>query len=103
MSAYETGDFIVGSGSSGSVEGPVAGGAAVVVTALAVAALGFPPFGMGEAVVFGVIVAPLAFAGQLAGSLVLPHARAFAPALRRVDSLLLAAPVWYVGIDVLVA
>jgi len=102
-SAYETGDYLIGSGSTGNVEGPVAGAMAVLVGALAVAALGFPPFGIGEAVAFGVAVAPLAFAGQLLASVVLPHARAFAPALRRVDSLLLAAPLWYLGIDVLVA
>jgi len=102
-SAYETGDFLIGSGSSGSVEGPVAGSVAVLVVALAVAALGFPPFGIGEAMAFGLLVAPLAVAGQLVASVILPHARAFAPALRRVDSLLLAAPLWYAGVDLLVA
>lgn len=102
-SAYETGDYLIGSGATNNVEGPVAGGVAVLVVALAVAALGFPPFGLGEAVAFGVIVGPLAFAGQMLASVVLPHARAFAPALRRVDSLLLVAPLWYVGIDLLVA
>ena len=54
---------------------------------------------MGEAALFGLAVAPLAFAGQMLASVVLPHARAFAPALRRVDSLLLAAPLWYLGVD----
>lgn len=102
-SAYETGDYLIGSGATNNVEGPVAGGVAVLVVALAVAALGFPPFGLGEAVAFGVIVGPLAFAGQMLASVVLPHARAFAPALRRVDSLLLVAPLWYLGIDLLVA
>jgi len=102
-SAYETGDFLIGSGSSGSVEGPLAGSLAVLVVALAVAALGFPPFGIGEAMAFGLLVAPLAIAGQLLASVILPHARAFAPALRRVDSVLLAAPLWYAGIDLLVA
>lgn len=102
VSSYETGDFLIGSGSANVVEGPLAGSAAVLVTALAVAAVGFPPFGVGEAVLFGVAVAPLAVLGQLVGSVMLPHARAFAPALRRVDSLLLAAPAWYVGVDALV-
>ncbi|MFP5320389.1 MAG: hypothetical protein ACLGIC_00930 [Acidimicrobiia bacterium] len=102
-SAYETGDFLIGSGSSTSFEGPVAGGLAVVVLAFAVAAFGFPPFGVGEALAFGALVAPGAFAGQLLASVVLPHARALAPALRRVDSLLVVAPLWYLGVDVLVA
>lgn len=99
VSAYETGDFLIGSGASNSVEGPVAGFAAVLVTALVVAASGVSFDGVATAMVFGVAVAPLAFAGQILGSAILPHSRAFAPALRRVDSLLLTAPVWYVGFD----
>lgn len=98
-SAYETGDYLIGSGSTNSVEGPLAGGIAVAVTALAVAALGFPPFGVTEAALFGLAVAPGAFAGQMLASVMLPHARAFAPALRRVDSLLLVAPLWYLAVD----
>jgi hypothetical protein len=97
-SAYETGDFLIGSGSANAVEGPVAGAAAVLVMSLVVAAAGVPPFGVGEAMVLGVAVAPLAFLGQLLASAMLPHSRAFAPALRRVDSLLLAAPIWYVAV-----
>ena len=97
-SAYETGDFLIGSGSANAVEGPVAGAAAVLVMSLVVAAAGVPPFGVGDAMVLGVVVAPLAFLGQLLASAMLPHSRAFAPALRRVDSLLLAAPVWYVAV-----
>ncbi len=99
VSAYETGDFLIGSGASNSVEGPVAGGAAVLVTALVVAASGVSFDSVSTAMIFGVAVAPLAFAGQILGSGILPHARAFAPALRRIDSLLLTAPVWYLGLD----
>lgn len=102
VSAYETGDFIVGSGSANSIEGPLAGGAAVLVMSLVVAAAGFPPFGVGEALGFGVLVAPLALAGQYLATAMLPHSRAFAPALRRVDSYLLAAPVWYLLASVLI-
>ncbi|HEU5082581.1 MAG TPA: hypothetical protein VFU14_04520 [Acidimicrobiales bacterium] len=102
-SAYESGDYLIGSGSANAFEGPLAGGVAVVVTTLVIAALGVPPFDVGEAFAFGLLVAPGAFAGQLLASVLLPHARAFAPALRRVDSLLLVAPLWYAGIDLLVA
>lgn len=102
VSAYETGDFLIGSGSVNAFEGPLAGGVAVVVVTLVIAALGFPPFGVGEAFAFGLLVAPGAFAGQILASVMLPHARALAPALRRVDSLLLTAPLWYVGIDAFV-
>lgn len=102
-SAYETGDYLIGSGSSNAIEGPLAGSAAVLVVTLVIAALGVPPFDLGDAVVFGLLVAPGAIAGQLVASVMLPHARAFAPALRRVDSLLLVAPIWYAGIDIFVA
>ncbi len=101
-SAYETGDYLIGSGSANAAEGPLAGAAAVLVMALAVAALGIPPFGVGQAMAFGLAVAPLAFAGQILASAMLPHSRAFAPALRRVDSLLLAAPLWYACVDLFV-
>lgn len=102
-SAYEAGDYLIGSGSANSVEGPLAGGAAVLVMSMAVAAGGFPPFSVGEALAFGLAVAPLALAGQYLATAMLPHSRAFAPALRRVDSLLLAAPIWYFAIDTFVA
>lgn len=101
-SAYESGDYLIGSGAANAYEGPLAGGLAVFVVTLVVAALGFPPFDVGEAMVFGLLVAPGAFAGQLLASALLPHARAFAPALRRVDSLLLVTPLWYAGIDLVV-
>lgn len=99
VSAYESGDFLIGSAASNAAEGPIAGFAAVLVTALAVAASGVSFDSVVTAMVFGLAVAPLAFAGQILGSAILPHSRAFAPALRRVDSLLLAAPFWYVGLD----
>lgn len=102
VSAYETGDFLIGSGSANAFEGPLAGSVAVLVVTLVIAALGFPPFGVGEAFAFGLLVAPGAFAGQILASVMMPHARALAPALRRVDSLLLTAPLWYLGIDVLI-
>ena len=103
VSAYESGDYLVGSGAANSVEGPLAGAAGVLVVSMAVAAGGFPPFDVGEALLFGLLVAPLALGGQYLATAMLPHSRAFAPALRRVDSLLLAAPVWYFGIDTFVS
>ena len=48
VSAYETGDFLIGSGSANAVDGPLAGTVAVFVMAMAVAAVGFPPFGVGQ-------------------------------------------------------
>lgn len=102
-SAYESGDYLIGSGAANNVEGPLAGAAGVLVVSMAVAAGGFPPFGVGEAMAFGLLVAPLALGGQYLATAMLPHSRAFAPALRRVDSLLLAAPLWYFGIGAFVS
>jgi len=45
----------------------------------------------------------LAPAGQLFASALLPTAGSPASALRRLDSLLLAAPVWCIGIGVIVS
>lgn len=101
-SAYESGDYLIGSGAANNVEGPVAGAAAVLVMSMAIAAGGFPPFDVGEAMLFGLAVAPLAFAGQYLATAMLPHSRAFAPALRRVDSLLLSAPIWYFAIGAVI-
>src|SRR5690606_33571920 len=97
-----TGDFLVGSGSTNVVEGPIAGAAAVVVTTFAISSFGLLPFETRGAIVFGSLVAVLAPAGQYLATAMLPHSRSFAPALRRIDSLLLAAPLWYFGLNYIV-
>lgn len=94
VSAYETGDYLVGSGARNAAEGPIAGITAVLVVQFAVAAVGLPPFEIGNAVAFAALAGVLAPLGQLLGSLVLPAAAASAPALRRLDSLLLLGPAW---------
>ena len=94
VSAYETGDFIVGSGANNSVEGPLAGFAAIVVVTFCIAVLAIPPFDTPGALTFGALAACLCPIGQLAASAILPSASARAPALRRLDSLLVLAPVW---------
>src|SRR5262245_23220946 len=93
-SAYETGDYIVGSGASNAFEGPIAGIAAVLVVQFGVAAIGFPPFELPDGLGFAALAAVLCPAGQIVGSLILPSVRAPASALRRLDSLLLLAPCW---------
>ena len=96
VSAYETGDYIVGSESRNVAVGPAAGMVAVVVVQFAIAAAGFPPFDVGNGLGFALLAAALAPAGQVAASLILPAAAAPAPAVRRLDSLVLLAPVWAV-------
>jgi hypothetical protein len=94
VSAYEIGDYIVGSGARNALEGPVAGAAAVLVVQFGVSAIGLPPFELPEGLGFAALAAVLCPLGQLTASLVLPSTRAPASALRRLDSLLLLAPVW---------
>ena len=98
VSAYETGDYLVGSGARNPFEGPLAGIAAVTVVTFVVSTFGIAAFDVGQAWLFGALVAVLAPLGQLFASAVLPAAAAPASCLRRLDSLLLAGPVWYLGV-----
>jgi hypothetical protein len=94
VSAYETGDYLVGSGSRTKYEGPIAGIVATMVVLFAVSAIGLPPFEIGNGLQFGLLAAVLCPVGQVLASLVLPAAAAPAPAVRRLDSLLVLGPVW---------
>jgi len=96
VSGYEVGDYVVGTGADNPAEGPIAGIAAVAVLTFAVAAFELPPFDGGSAWVFGLLVAALAPLGRfVAGGLAPPGSRRV-PALRRLDSWLIVAPVWAV-------
>jgi hypothetical protein len=96
VSAYEFGDFLVGSGASNRVEGPASGILAVVVATWALAVIDPPPFEGGTVWLFGIITAIVCPVGQVAASAILPRAGAPARALRRLDSYLVAAPLWLV-------
>jgi hypothetical protein len=101
VSAYETGDYLIGSGARNPYEGPVAGIAGVTVVTFIVSTFGISAFDVSQAWMFGALVAGLAPLGQLFASALLPAAGAPAPGLRRLDSLLLAGPVWWLGISAL--
>src|SRR3546814_21120974 len=92
VSAYETGDFLVGSGARNPYEGPAAGASAIVVITFVVSTLPISTLGFGEAWLFGGVVAGGAPLGQILASALLPVANAPATAPRRLDSLLLVAP-----------
>jgi hypothetical protein len=94
VSAYEAGDYLIGSGSPNPFEGPGAGAAGIVVITFILSTLPISALSFGQAWVLGGLVALLAPAGQLLASALLPSADAPAGGLRRLDSLLLAAPVW---------
>ena len=98
VSAYETGDYLIGSGSSHPFEGPGAGAAGIVVITFILSTLPISALSFGQAWAFGGLVALLAPAGQLVASALLPSAATPASALRRLDSLLLVAPLWAWGV-----
>jgi hypothetical protein len=98
VSVYEMGDYLVGSGSKNAVEGPLAGFTAIAVFTFALWVVTFPPFQENSLLAFGALAAGLCPVGQLLGSAILPRSDAKAPALRRLDSLLVLGPVWVVAI-----
>lgn len=100
VSVYEMGDFLVGSGSSNHVEGPLAGIAGIGVFTFAMAVVHMPPFEQQDILLFGALAAALCPLGQLFGSAILPRADAPASGLRRLDSLLVLGPAWYVGLQI---
>lgn len=92
-SAYEMGDYIVGSGSSNKFEGPLAGLTTATLLALPLTILLLEPYdAAGPALLaFTALACPL---GQIVASAILPGAGAPAPALRRIDTLIVLAPLW---------
>jgi len=101
--AFDLGDFLVGSGADSVIEGPIAGGAAILVVTAIAAVVKAPPFHGAGVWAFGVLAVVACPAGQIVGGLLLPDATVRAPALRRLDSLLVIGPLWawLVGLYVL--
>ena len=98
-SSYEVGDYVVGTGAPNRYEGPIAGLIVMLITTSVVGTTEMGVFSFRSAWLFGLIAMVLVPLGQLAASAMLPRAASPAPALRRIDSLLLAAPVWYFAIE----
>lgn len=94
VSAYEVGDYLVGSGSANAVEGPIAGLAALAVAGAGLALAQPSPFDGPRAILFAILTAACCPLGQVLGSAILPRGDAWAPGLRRLDSWLLAGPLW---------
>src|SRR5829696_758426 len=99
VSAYEAADFIVGSGASNFVEGPLAGAITALVISFPMALILVPPFDRGGLALLP-FIAPAGPFGQIMASALLPRPGAQASALRRIDSLLVLAPLWAVAIAV---
>lgn len=94
VAAYEVGDFLVGSGAGNAWEGPAAGIAAIAALGLCAAVLRVAPFDGADVWTFAALAAVACPLGQVAASVLLPAADAHAPALRRLDSLLVLGPAW---------
>jgi hypothetical protein len=93
VSLYEAGDYIVGSGASNFVEGPLAGATTAVVAGFPLTLILVEPFDVAGLPLLAFVAAccPL---GQMVASAMLPRPGAPASALRRVDTLLVLAPLW---------
>ena len=94
VSAYEAGDFLVGTGSSNAIEGPLSGLVALAVVGFVARVLAPAPFTTTSVVLFAALAAVCCPLGQILAAAILPRGSAWAPALRRLDSYLLAAPLW---------
>ena len=94
ISAYETGDYLMGSEAESIFEGPLSGIAAVIVVTFAESVFQIGPFETRAGWVFGALVAVLAPVGALLASVLAPTSESAGPALRRLDVWLVVAPVW---------
>lgn len=94
LMAYDASDYVVGSGASNGIEGPFAGVVFIVAFTMLFAVTEVPPFRGVDIWSFAFLAAVACPAGQILASAMLPRANAPAPALRRLDSLLVVAPVW---------
>lgn len=92
--AYDASDYTIGSGASNGIEGPLAGAVSITGFTILFAVLELPPFRGTDIWNFAVLAAIACPAGQILASAMLPKADSFAPALRRLDSLLVAGPAW---------
>jgi len=94
VSGYEVGNYLVGTGASTPVEGPVAGIVAVGALTFGLSVFQLGPFESRAAWVFGGLAAVLTPLGVILASTFVPTAAAAGPALRRLDSWVLVGPVW---------
>jgi hypothetical protein len=94
IGVYDAGTYVVGTGAGSPWEGPAAGVASVFAVTLAVAAVFAPPFRGISPWLLGLAVAGLAPLGPAAVRRMIGKTEGRTPALGRLDSLILAGPVW---------
>ena len=91
---YDAGAYLVGTGASSPWEGPAAGVAGLIPVTIFAEVVLIPPFAGAQPLFLGLLAAVLVPAGPVAASALLGDRSAHAPALRRLDSLLLVGPLW---------
>ncbi len=91
---YDAGHYLIGAGSTQFWEGPVAGAFGVAVMSFALVSVGVPPLDEAAGLRFGAAAVVLLPAGVILAGFLLPRADVVTPALRRLDSILLLAPIW---------
>jgi len=91
---YDAGAYLVGTGASSAWEGPAAGIAALIPLTIFAEVVLIPPFSGAEPLVLGLLAGALVPFGPVAASMLLGDRAGHAPALRRLDSLLLLGPLW---------
>lgn len=96
---FDAANFLTGNGRTGWPIGSICGAVTVGVFAVMVAAVVVPPFSGHKPWILLGLVAGLAPAGVILSGKV--NTRRLVPALRRLDSLVLAAPVWVIGVSLL--
>ncbi|MCB1272500.1 MAG: hypothetical protein KDB31_13820 [Microthrixaceae bacterium] len=102
VSFYDAGYFIGAAESSSRLEGPVTGGIGLLAVTFTASAFEAPPFDRATAWIAGVLILAACPLGQMLTSAELPEPGAKVPAMRRLDSYLVAAPlmvgaVWALG------
>lgn len=93
VSAWDAGDYLVGTGAKRVWEGPLAGMAAVAVFTFAASVVPVEPLRADSALLLGAVTAVLAPFGPPAASLLLGDGTLPARFVRRLDSLLVLGPV----------
>ena len=94
VSTYEAGDFLIGSGAANLLEGPLAGAIGVLAMTFPASLVEPQPLSSRLTWALGGLTALCCPLGQLVASAILPRGNVFAPALRRVDSLVVTGPMW---------
>lgn len=100
---FDLGDYLIGSGAGSLIEGPMAGGLVALMVVAIAAIIEAPPFDGALVWVFGIAALVLCPLGQIVASWLLPDATTRAGALRRLDSMLLLAPLWALAAGVVSA